>query len=76
MAKNGGKPVLFADSFVTGLRGTTEREGAAPEAVTKRVEYAGVVLDRKGGRQLVIWVDEIGRGVEVAIGSALVRAAI
>jgi transcription antitermination factor NusG len=35
----------------------------------------GVVRERKSGRQLVIWVSEIGRGVAFTIGSALVTAA-
>lgn len=35
----------------------------------------GVVRERRGGRQLVIWVSEIGRGVAFTIGQALVKAA-
>jgi transcription antitermination factor NusG len=35
----------------------------------------GVVRERRGGRQLVIWVAEIGRGVAFTIGSALVKTA-
>lgn len=35
----------------------------------------GVVRERRNGRQLVIWVSEIGRGVAFTIGSALVTAA-
>jgi len=35
----------------------------------------GVVRERRSGRQLVIWVSEIGRGVAFTIGSALVKAA-
>ncbi|MBA2687100.1 MAG: hypothetical protein H0W69_00205 [Gemmatimonadaceae bacterium] len=34
----------------------------------------GVVRERRSGRQLVIWVSEIGRGVAFTIGSALVKA--
>ena len=34
----------------------------------------GVVREQRGGRQLVIWVSEIGRGVAFTIGSALVKA--
>ena len=33
----------------------------------------GIVRERRSGRQLVIWVAEIGRGVAFTIGSALVR---
>jgi transcription antitermination factor NusG len=35
----------------------------------------GVVRERRSGRQLVIWVSEIGRGVAFTIGPALVKAA-
>ena len=84
-----GKPALLADSFVTSLRDAIGREGAAPEAVTERIDYTpgdevivqegvlrgvrGIVRERRSGRQLVIWVAEIGRGVSLTIGSALVR---
>jgi transcriptional antiterminator NusG len=91
VVKEAGKPALLADSFVISLRDAIEREGSAPEAVTERVDYAlgdevivqegvlrgvrGVVRERRSGRQLVIWVAEIGRGVAFTIGSALVKAA-
>ncbi len=86
-----GKPALLADSFVSSLRDAIGREGAAPEAVTESVDYApgdevivqegvlrgvrGIVRERRSGRQLVLWVTEIGRGVAFTIGSALVKAA-
>ena len=91
VVREGGKPALLADSFVTSLRDAIEREGAAPEAVAERVDYRagdevivqegalrgvrGVVRERRGGRQLVLWVAEIGKGVGFTIGSALVKAA-
>lgn len=86
-----GKPALLADSFVTALRDAIGREGVAPEAVTESVDYSpgdevivqegvlrgvrGIVRKRRSGRQLVLWVAEIGRGVAFTIGSALVKAA-
>lgn len=89
VVKEGGKPALLADSFVTALRDAIAREGAAPETVTERIDYApgvevivqegalrgvrGIVRERRSGRQLVIWVAEIGRGVAFTIGSALVK---
>ncbi len=92
VVREGGKPALLADSFVTELRDAIGREGAAPESVTESVDYSlgdevivqegvlagvrGVVRQRRGGRQLVIWVAEIGRGVAFTIGSAMVKAAI
>jgi|ERR1035437_4328518 transcription antitermination factor NusG len=88
VVKEGGKPALLADSFVASLRNAIEREDVAPEAVTDRVDYLpgdevivqegalrgvrGFVRERRSGRQLVIWVEEIGRGVAFTIGSALV----
>lgn len=42
------------------------------EGVLKGVR--GVVREQRSGRQLVIWVAEIGRGVAFTIGSALVKA--
>lgn len=35
----------------------------------------GVVRERRGARQVVIWVAEIGRGVAFTIGSTLIRPA-
>ena len=86
-----GKPAFLADSFVTSLRDAIGREGVVPEAVTERVDYTpgdevivlegalrgvrGIVRERRSGRQLVLWVAEIGRGVAFTIGSALVKAA-
>lgn len=91
VVKEGGKPALLADSFVGALRDAIGREGAAPETVTEYIGYApgdevivqqgvlrgvrGVVRERRGGRQLVIWVPEVGRGVAFKIGSALVKKA-
>jgi transcription antitermination factor NusG len=86
-----GKPALLADTFVRSLRDAIGRDGVAPEAVSERVDYTpgdevivqegalmgvrGVVRERRSGRQLVLWVAEIGRGVAFTIGSALVKAA-
>src|SRR5450759_4526463 len=91
VVREGGKPALLADSFVTSLRDAIGREGVAPEAVTESVDYApgdevivlegalrgvrGIVRERRSRRQLVLWVAEIGRGVAFTIGSALVKAA-
>lgn len=81
VVKEGGKPALLVDSFVTSLRDAIEREGASPEAVTEGIDclpgyevivhegalrgVRGVVRERRRGRQLVIWVAEIGRGGRV-----------
>lgn len=88
---NRGKPALIDDTVVTSLRNALGREGVVREAVTECIDYApgdevivqegalrgvrGIVRERRGGRQLVLWVAEIGRGVAFTIGSALVRAA-
>lgn len=86
-----GKPALLADSFVASLRDAIGREGAAPEAISEGIDYMpgdevivqegalrgvrGVVRERRSGRQLVLWVAQIGRGVAFTIGSSLVKAA-
>lgn len=84
-----GKPARLDDSFISALRDALGREGAAPEAVTGDADHKvgdevivqdgafqglrGVVRERRSGRQLVLWVAQIGRGVAFTIGSALVR---
>jgi transcription antitermination factor NusG len=91
VVKEGGRPALLADGFITSLRDAIERDGAAPEVVAESFQYApgdevivqegvlrgvrGVVREIRSKRQLVIWVAEIGRGVALAIGAAMVAAA-
>jgi transcription antitermination factor NusG len=88
VVKHEGRPALLADSFVTGLREAIERVGAAPEPVDYSPGdevvivqegplkgLRGVVSERRSGRQLVIWVSQIGRGVAFTLGSALVMKA-
>lgn len=88
--KEGGRLALLSDSFVSSLRDAIGREGAFPEAVEEWPDLhpgdevivqegvlsgvRGVVRERRNGRQLVLWVAEIGRGVAFTIGSALVKA--
>ena len=88
---HGDRPALLTDSFVSSLRDAIGREGAKPEAVSENIDYApgdevivqegalrgvrGVVRERRGARQLVVWVKEIGKGVSFTIGSSLVRSA-
>jgi transcription termination/antitermination protein NusG len=90
VVRESGKPALLDDSFITSLRDAIGREGTVPEAVTESVDYKagdevivqegalrgvrGVVRERRSGRQLVLWVAEIGRGVAFTIGSAIVKA--
>lgn len=91
VVKHGGSPALLSDVFVARLRGALEAEGAAPEPVSELPEYnpgdevivqegalmglRGIVRERRSTRQLVIWVADIGRGVGLTIGTALVRPA-
>ncbi len=88
IVKAGENPALLTDGFVATLRQAVECSGIQLESVTERVEYhpgdevivkdgllaglRGVVKERRNGRQLVIWVREIGRGVAFTIGSAVV----
>lgn len=87
--KEGGKPALLKHSFVASLRDAIGRDGAAPEPVTEQPDFApgdevivqegglrgvrGIVRERRGGRQLILWVSEIGRGVAFTIGTTLVK---
>jgi transcription antitermination factor NusG len=88
VVKAGSKPALLSDNFVTSLRQAVECSGVDPTPVTEPHDYAvddevivqegplaglrGVVQQLRGGRQLVVWVQEIGRGVAFTIGAALV----
>lgn len=90
IVKHQGKPALLDDDFITSLRDAVEKgqdQGVTPvtdfqpgdeivvvqEGPLKGVR--GVVREKRSGRQLVIWVEQIGRGIAFTIGSALVRAA-
>jgi transcriptional antiterminator NusG len=91
IVKDGGTPALVAASLVNSLRDAIAREGTVPEAIAGGVDYApgdevivqegvlrgvrGIVREQRGGRQLVLWVAAIGRGISFTIGSALVKAA-
>jgi len=86
-----GKPACLSDEFMVTLRDAVERDGAAPEPVSEDINCTvgdevivqegplrgvrGIVRERKNGRQLVLWVAEIGRGVAFTIGSSLVTPA-
>jgi transcription antitermination factor NusG len=91
VVKHEGHPALLPDGFIAALRSAIERHGCVLEPVAESADYRpgdevivqegalkgvrGVVRERRSGRQLVIWVSEIGRGVAFTIGSALVKAA-
>lgn len=87
VVKAGAKPALLSDSFVRSLRQALECSGFIAEPVIAPQTFAvhdevivqegplaglrGVVQQVRGGRQLVICVQEIGRGVAFTIGSGL-----
>jgi transcription antitermination factor NusG len=91
VVKQEGRPALLPDGFIATLRGAIERNACALEPVAESADYCpgdevivqegvlkgvrGVVRERRSGRQLVIWVSEIGRGVAFTIGPTLVKAA-
>jgi transcription antitermination factor NusG len=91
VVKHEGHPALLADGFIATLRSAIERNGGVLEPVVDNADYRagdevivqegalkgvrGVVRERRNGRQLVIWVSEIGRGVAFTIGPTLVKAA-
>jgi len=88
VVKDGGKPALVADSVVESLRRVIALHEIVPEDVSEINDYRrgdeimvqegalcgvrGIVRQRRSGRQLVIWVAEIGRGIAVTIGTELV----
>lgn len=92
VVRNGEGPAMLTDGFVTALREAIERHPMPPEPVTEIPDYqpgdevivqegalkgvSGIVREKRGARQLVIWVSEIGRGVAFTIGQTLVKAAI
>lgn len=91
VVKTAGRPACLSDGFVASLRKAIETPAVTASAVTDHVSYAvddevivregplaglrGVVQEVRSGRRLVVWVDEIGRGVAFTIGSALVSRA-
>lgn len=88
VVKEGGRPALLTDNFVTSLRQAVESSSVAVERVAESLEYTagdevivqdgilagvtGVVRQKRGSRQLVIWVPEIGGGVALTIGTSAV----
>ena len=88
VVKENGKPAMLSDSFVRSLRTAIERDGGG-EVVHDFHDYAmgdqvvvqegalagftGVVRERKSARQLILWIAEVGRGVALTIGTAMVR---
>lgn len=88
VVKSAGRPALLSDGFVTSLRYAIEASGVTASPVSENVAYAvddevivregplagirGVVQEVRSSRRLIMWVEEIGRGVAFTIGSALV----
>jgi transcription antitermination factor NusG len=88
VVKEGGRPALLTDGFVTSLRRAVECSSVEVERIAECTEYsvgdevivqdgilagvAGVVRQTRGSRQLVIWVPAIGGGVALTIGTAAV----
>jgi transcriptional antiterminator NusG len=88
VVKAGNKPALLSDNFVTSLRQAVECSGVDATPLAEPHDYAvddevivqdgplaglrGVVRQLRGARHLVVWVQEIGRGVAFTIGAALV----
>lgn len=90
VVKEHGRPALVAGELVLSLRDVVQRNELSPERVAERPDPAigeevvvqegalagvrGTIRERRNGRQLVIWVAEIGRGVAFTVGSTLVKA--
>jgi transcription antitermination factor NusG len=92
VVKAGTKPAQLPDTFVASLRQALEFSRVPANAVVEPDAYAvddevivqegplaglrGVVRQLRGGRQLVIWVQEVGRGVAFTIGSTFVARSV
>jgi transcription termination/antitermination protein NusG len=86
VVKAGDKPAVVPESLVNSLRRAVEISGGATKAIADAHSYSvdekvvvqegplaglrGVVRQLRGGRHLVIWVEEIGRGAAFTIGEA------
>jgi transcription termination/antitermination protein NusG len=88
VVKNGDRPAMLDQSFIVALKRAVEFRGIEAETLTERPTFAindevvvdegplsglrGVVRQLRGKRYLVIWVEEIGRGVAFTVGENLV----
>lgn len=85
--RTGTQPIMLTDRFVSMLRSALDRCDAArvtEDPVTDHVndevlvkegpleELRGVVRELRGGKQLVVWIKEIGRGVAFTLQAAVV----
>jgi transcription antitermination factor NusG len=91
LVKTGSRPSLLTNEFVTSLRRAIEDFGMAASPTAEAVEFhvgdevivrdgplagaRGYVREVRGYRSLVIWIQEIGRGVAFRIGSAGLKLA-
>lgn len=91
IVKNGGRPAVLSDAFVASLRRAIDTPGVAASPVTERLSYAvddevivregplaglrGIVQHVRSGRRLVVWIEQVGRGVAFTIGATLVSPA-
>ena len=86
-----GKPAFLSDGFIASLRRAIESSGVTVAPVSEPVQYRvddevivrdgplaglrGIVQEVRSSRRLIVWVEQIGRGVAFTIGSALVSRA-
>jgi transcription antitermination factor NusG len=89
VVKVGGRAALLPDGFILSLRRALERSDAEPTPVEEPTYLVGeqvvvrdgplaglrgVVEEVRNGRRLVVWIQEIGRGVAFTMGSAVVSS--
>ena len=88
IVKNAGRPAVLSDAFVLTLRRATETPGVAASPLTEDFSYAvddevivregplaglrGIVQHVRNGHRIVVWIEQVGRGVAFTVGATLV----
>ena len=89
LVKEGSKPALLTQSYVSRLRAVVQSPAIEVEPVADAITYhpgdevevqegalagfRGVVTELRGRRRLIVWVAALGRGLVCTIGTAAVR---
>lgn len=88
IVKNAGRPATLSDAFVMALRRAMETPGVEASPVTEEFSYVvddevivregplaglrGIVQQVRNGRRIVVWIEQVGRGVAFTVAATLV----